>query len=308
MKSWRILTLGRTELYVHASLLVFVCYACLCGQMACMAVALLSILMHEGAHALVGTVLGQRLERIDLTPLGAVLRVEEDAQLPPWKRLVMLIAGPVMTFLLCSVAVALTRAGLLVAALGRMLFVSNLSILLLNLLPALPLDGGRILLLLLETLLPAQQAHRILRWIGNALGFGLIVLNVGASWRLGGWNLSLAIAGCCLLYCGAASLTTRAMAEYRFLLDRKIRLEQKGSLRVTCLAALHTRTLRQLVRSLPQRRSCIFLCYEAGSMQLMGMLTEAELLQQYFTAPERRLGDAVRIRSEQQRHGEIGTN
>lgn len=308
MKSWRILTLGRTELYVHASLLVFVCYACLCGQMACMAVALLSILMHEGAHALVGTVLGQRLERIELTPLGAVLRVEEDAQLPPWKRLVMLIAGPVMTFLLCSVAVALTRAGLLVAALGCTLFVSNLSILLLNLLPALPLDGGRILLLLLEALLPAQQAHRILRWIGNALGFGLIVLNMGVSWRLGGWNLSLAIAGCCLLYCSAASLTTRAMAEYRFLLDRKIRLEQKGSLRVTCLAALHTRTLRQLVRSLPQRRSCIFLCYEAGSMQLMGMLTEAELLQQYFTAPERRLGDAVRIRSEQHRHGEIGTN
>lgn len=308
MRPWRILTIGRTEICLHPSLVLYACYACACGHRAYMAVGFLSILMHEGSHALVGVLLGQRLERVELTPLGAVLRVEEDAKLSAWKRLAMLSGGPGMTFLLCSAALMLTRQGLIDAAWGRILFVSNLSILMMNLLPALPLDGGRILLLGLECLLPARLARRIMQGIGSALGIGLIALNVIVTWRCGGWNLSLAMAGCCLLYGSAVSMMTSAMAEYRFLLDRKILLEQRGYLRVSVLAALHTQTLRQLVRILPRARACIFLCYEAGSMHFQGMLTETELLQQYFTSPERRLGEAVRQCTRQPAHGEIGTN
>lgn len=295
MKRHLSLTLGRTEVVLHASLLLYAGYACLCGKAAFFAASTLSILLHEGAHALAGAAMGQPPERIELTPLGAVLRVEDDAKLSPGRRALMLLAGPGMTLLVCGAAILLTRAGLVSVAWGHRLFVSNVSILLVNLLPALQLDGGRLLLLALEHLLPLRTAQRLLRGIGSAISMGLIGLNLCVSWRMGGWNLSLAFAGCCLLYGSAASLTTRAMAEYRFLLERKILLEQKGCLPAAVYAALPAQTLRQLVRQLPRGRMCHFVCYEAGSMRLMGVLTEPELLRQYFSAPERPLGEAVRL-------------
>lgn len=303
MKRWCVLPLGRTEVVLHGSLLLYACYACLCGKAALFAASTLSILLHEGAHALVGAMMGQPPERIELTPMGAVLRVEDDAKLVPVRRLLMLLAGPGMTLLMCSAAILLTRAGLFGIAWGHSLFVSNVSILAVNLLPALPLDGGRILLLVLERLMPLRTAQRLLRGIGSAIGVGLIGLNVYVSWRMGGWNLSLAFAGCCLLYGSTASLTTKAMAEYRFLLERKLLLERRGCLHATACAALHTQTLQQLVRRLPSGRMCTCVCYEAGSMRLMGVLTEPELLRQYLDAPERPLGEAVRLRNAE--HGTI---
>lgn len=307
MKNWRIVTLGQTEIVLHSSLLLYAGYACLCGKAGPFVASVLSILLHEGAHALVGALLGQSPERIELTPLGAVLRVEDEAKLSPAKRLLMLLAGSGMNLLVCSISVWLTHSGLLNAAWGSMMFVCNLSMIAINLLPALPLDGGRILLLLLEFLFPERMAHRILQGFSTCIGLGLIALNLYISGQQGGWNLSLAFAGCCLLYSSSVSLTTKAMTEYRFLLDRKILLEHKGCLRMSAYAVLHTQTLRQVVRMLPERRVCLFLCYEAGSMRLMGMLTETELLQQYFDAPERTAAQAISNTKGQNVHCKIDT-
>lgn len=300
MRRWRVLTLGITDVYLHPAMLVYALYAVVTGHGLFAAVSMLSILLHEGAHATAALVFGQPPRSIEITPLGAVMRLEDDSCLSPLKRVIMLLAGPVMTLLLCWLSLILTRRGLLSSVHGRMLFLSNISILLLNLLPALPLDGGRLLSLLLSMFLPLHAVHRTMQAVGSALGIGMIALNIYASWQLGGWNLSLAIAGCCLMYSAVAATTTQAMAELRQFMDRKIALERKGKAHVTWIAVLHMQPLRQLVRLLPPGKIAVFACIEAGSMRPLGWMPESEVIQQYLLQPEMTFGEAVSFCSKRQ--------
>ena len=293
MTRWRVCTLGRTDVLLNPALLLALLYAFAAGHGAFMCVALLSVLLHEATHALTAAAFGQPPETVELTPLGAVMRLDDEGRLSPVRRAAMLLAGPAMTLLLCGAAVHLTARGILPVGPGRMLFVSNLSILMLNLLPVLPLDGGRLLSLLLGAFLPPHAVGKVMRGLGYAAGTALVALNVLIACRQGGWNLSLAFAGCSIIYCAAVSTMTQAMAELRQFMDRKIRLERQGSLTTVGIAALHTQPLRSLVKRLPPGKYALFMCLEAGSMKPMARLTESELIQRYLQQPTQTLGDAA---------------
>lgn len=260
-----------------------------------MTISMLSILLHEGAHTLVAVLFKQAPASVELTPLGAVVRLEDEGRLTLFPRLLMLIAGPAATLVLCWMAVQLTAHDVLSGESGGLMFMANLSILMLNLLPVLPLDGGRMLGLLLEKLLPLRIARLTIRTTGMTVGVMMILLNIYASLRLNGWNLSLAFAGCCMLYTSSVATTTQAAAELRYFMDRKIGLERKGQLTTRLISVRADQTLRSLVRSLPAHGLAMFACIEPGSQKLLGCIHEGELIQLYLDRPSMRLSDALQL-------------
>lgn len=290
---WRICSIGKTDILIHPSLLAYFVYAGLTGHIWIAVISMISIVIHESSHAGVSVMLGQAPRRMEFTPLGAVLHLEDEWALSPARRMLVLLAGPAASLLLCWLALVCTRNGWLDAAAGRLVFVANAAILTINLLPVLPLDGGRLLVLLLEVFLPQRIVQRSVKWIGTLVGFALIGLNLFCCWKLGGWNLSLALTGCCLMYCAAASSTTWAMTELRLFMDRKIWLEKHGVMKTAVQTCLHTMPLISLVRKLPPRRYGLFICLEAGSMRYLGQVDESRLIQQYLQAPQDRLIDCI---------------
>ncbi len=292
---WRLCTLGATDVYLHLATLAFVAYACLLGFGPMLAVSLASIVLHEAAHA--AALCGQMPGEIEITPLGAVLRLEDEERLPLLRRALMLLAGPAMTLLLCLAAIKLTQFGILAPAVGRLLFQSNLSLLALNLLPALPLDGGRLLSLLLSPFCKPATVRNIMRGLGTALGVVAIVTNVYVSWRHGGWNLSLASCGCFLLYSAATGVTTQAMAELRQFMDRKIFLENQGSVPCRTIAILAGQPLRHALRRLAPRCVTLFLLIEPGTMRRLGLVTEHQIIAAYLDRPEQTCLDVLRKES-----------
>lgn len=300
--------IGMTEIRLHPALLLYAGYAFLTGHGTFMAIATLSILLHEAAHALASAAMGEIPDYIELTPLGAMMRLDDKKRLPPQRLVVVLLAGPAMTLAICAVSLHLTMARQIPFTVGQLLFMSNLSILIINLIPALPLDGGRLLALLLGLWFRPRVISKIMQTVGSVIGLGLIGLNVYTSWKLGGWNLSLSFIGCCIIYCSSVGTTTRAAAELRSFMERKIWFERKQCLPMTCRAALHTQPLRRLVRDLPQRRMVMFVCLEAGSMNYLGSITEAEVIQQYLDAPGRRLSEAVEHVPGRRKCTKSGTN
>lgn len=295
MRSWRIATFGTTDVRIHPALPLCFAYAALTGHGMFMVISLLSILLHEGAHTLVAVLFGQAPTSVELTPLGAVMRLEDEGRLSRFPRMLMLLAGPAATLIICWMAVHLTAHEVLSGEYGRLMFMTNLSILILNLLPVLPLDGGRVLSLLLEKLLPLRIARKTMRTIGCLIGVLLIALNIYASLRLGGWNLSLAFAGCCMLYTSSAATTTQAASELRYFMDRKIRFERKGRLHTRMISARADRPLRSLVRSLPASELALFACIEPGTLRMLGFIHEGELIQQYLNRPGMSLSEALRL-------------
>ncbi len=109
-----------------------------------LAAAAMAILLHEGAHLLAMRLCGVQRLHVEWTPLGFVAQAGELPLLPWGKRLWIAAAG-----LLVSGAAALVH--LPFAARFRFAYeglMANVSVLLINSLPMLPLDGSRILLAL----------------------------------------------------------------------------------------------------------------------------------------------------------------
>lgn len=294
MRRWRILTIGQTEVLLHPAVIVCLIYGRITGHLRFMLLAFASILVHEMAHAVTSALFGQPPVSLEITPLGAVMRLEDEGMLSPWKRLMVVLAGPAMSMVLCTAAISSVRHDWLNQDIGRELFLGNIAILLLNLLPVVPLDGGRLLALILSLLFSTMVVRKWIRLVSRTAGIGLIILNIVSSIRYGGWNLSLGFAGCCILYSTAICNVTQAMADLRFFLDRKIRLEKKGVLRTVCFTALQSTPLQRLIKMLPPGQETVFICLEAGTERLLGCVHESELVQEYLKEPGQSLGEAIK--------------
>lgn len=281
----RLFAIGSTDICLHPAAVLFALYAALTGHGGWLLTGMLSVLLHECAHGFAAALLGCTPKSIEITPLGALMRLEDEAALPPGRRLAMLLAGPAASLLLCWIALLLTRCGIIGKHAGQLLFMSNLSILLVNLLPALPLDGGRVLALLLSLCLSADSVRRAMRSLGMIFGCACIALNLLLTWKMGGWNLSLACAGCFLMYAACTGTTTAALAELRAFMDRKLRLEQRGCMGCRVVAVTESLTLRGAVGALAPSLYTLFLLIQPGTMRCLGYVTEERVISCYLLTP-----------------------
>lgn len=281
----RLFALGRTDVYLHPATLLFAAYMVLAGQGALLLCSMLSILLHEGGHALMSACLGYPPEEVELTPMGCLMRLEEEWKLPRWKRLAVVVAGPAVTALLCVLSVLLASWGWMARGLGRLLFSCNAAILLMNALPALPLDGGRLLSLLLSLALPERTVNRVMRYTGTLLGAVLVMLNLIVCLRFGGWNLSLACAGCFLIYAAAMGTSAAALQEVQSYMARKQRLEARGYLHTCLVTVTDALPLHRAVHLLHPKQRTVFLIVALGTLRPLGRVEEEKMIEAYLDDP-----------------------
>jgi len=162
-----------------------------------------SVFLHELSHCLVALSRGLRVRRIRLFIFGGVSEIEEEAG-TPGDELAVTLAGPATSMGLGVVFIALgwSLAGSLqlAARIALILGIANLLIAVFNLLPGLPLDGGRVLRALLwrrsgDRSHSTRVAVRTGRGLGIALGLVGIALvalfgDFSAIWFIAvGWFL-----------------------------------------------------------------------------------------------------------------------
>jgi len=145
------------------------------------------VVIHELSHSLTSTWMGYPVEDIVLLPLGGVSQIEEMPQ-GPGEELLMAVVGPlsniVIAFLLGLLSLFTPTslfAGLRKIATDPMslgwgdtlpyLIVTNLALAAFNLIPAFPMDGGRVLRSLLATFLPQTQATDVAVRVGQGFAW-----------------------------------------------------------------------------------------------------------------------------------------
>jgi len=183
------------------------------------------VLLHELGHSLVAMAFGIRVVDITLWPLGGMARM---SQIPESTRIETLIAiaGPAVNFLL---------AGLGLLASGsfhyppRDLFqwfsLVNLSMGLFNLLPAFPMDGGRVLRALLGWRGGWLKATERAVWIGRWFAISLCLFGIGLAFLGETGSLTLALVGVFIWWSGNAEL---ASVRARHALATLTRAERSG--------------------------------------------------------------------------------
>jgi Zn-dependent protease/CBS domain-containing protein len=143
-----------------------------------------SIVAHEFCHSLVARKFGMPMKGITLFIFGGVAEMGDE---PPTARaeFTMAIAGPVSSLVIGGGCYLIYRLGLQsqwptpVNAVNYYLFYINIILAAFNLLPAFPLDGGRLLRAILWGAKGNMRwATRVSSSIGAAFGLGLIFLGV----------------------------------------------------------------------------------------------------------------------------------
>ncbi len=213
--------IGGTNLRIHFSFLLFLAwigfsfgraggpYAAM-GGLSFVCLIFVCVLLHEGGHALAAAHYGIRTPDITLLPIGGIARLERMPE-KPGEEIVVALAGPAVNVVLAAllwagIAVASAWTGLGLDSKGLELPLKllgvNLWLVVFNLIPAFPMDGGRVLRALLAKFTEHAKATLWAANIGQGIAISFALLGVVTNPML----ILIAL----VIYFGAASELTMA--------------------------------------------------------------------------------------------------
>lgn len=197
MKSWKITEIAGIGVYVHWSFLILPLLVGTSSLSQGLGVAVQSVLfvlaifgcvlLHELGHALTARQFGIATRSITLLPIGGVASLDRMPR-RPLHELAVALAGPAVNVAIAGVLLivllalgtvsSLLNTQILNASFLVQLFWANVALVLFNMLPAFPMDGGRVLRSLLATVLPHVRATNIAAFVGQLMAGAFAVAGI----------------------------------------------------------------------------------------------------------------------------------
>jgi Zn-dependent protease len=184
------------DVYVHVTFLLLLAWiafstwtetgspAAVAASLVLILLLFLCVVLHEYGHALTARRFGIGTRSITLLPIGGVALLRAMPR-DPWQEILVALAGPAVNVVIAAglflLMVIGSRPGSLLAfdpvtgSLLPTLLTANLVLALFNLLPAFPMDGGRVLRAGLALRMDRVSATRIAARVGRLLALGLAV-------------------------------------------------------------------------------------------------------------------------------------
>ena len=195
------LTIGRiagTNIRLHVTFLIFLAWIGIADYLAggpaaavqsivFILLVFLCVTLHEFGHIAMARRFGVNTPEVILSPIGGIAAMERMPD-KPRQELLVAIAGPLVNVVIALVLMAalglgpvlLTTAGFDQGSLAERLLLVNIMLVAFNLIPAFPMDGGRVLRALLAMKVGAPRATAIAARIGQA--FAVVFFVLGLLW------------------------------------------------------------------------------------------------------------------------------
>jgi Zn-dependent protease/CBS domain-containing protein len=189
--SFQIAKVAGIPIRVHATFIIFLAFLYVwlsrgrspnqaLGEIGLLLALFGCVVLHELGHATTAKRFGVRTRDITLLPIGGIARLERIPEKPS-QEIAVALAGPavniVIVILLVGVLVATGKLGATQTPAGlegnffANLLAVNLFLAIFNMIPAFPMDGGRVLRALLATRLDYVRATQIAAGIGQGIAF-----------------------------------------------------------------------------------------------------------------------------------------
>ena len=171
--------MGGISFSVHPLFILLGLYYSTTGRIFIFLTVTVCALMHELGHSLCASKAGYRLNKITLMPFGAVVQGDVDEILPK-DQIKIALAGPLVNLAVGVFFVAVWWIYPEAYPYTDLAVWTSFSLALINLIPASPLDGGRILSAILSLKLSKRKARLITGLVGITLGFILLAFFVAS--------------------------------------------------------------------------------------------------------------------------------
>ncbi len=272
------------KLSLHPFFVILMMFSVITGHFLELIVLFTIVFIHELGHLTAALLFGVRIRSIQMLPFGGVVEMEDQGQLTAWKDMVIALAGPLQNVLMILAAMLCRELDPGEDAFMNHVIYGNMMIVLFNLLPVLPLDGGKVLQAAASLIFPY---HQTLLWssrisIAGSAGvvfFAVLPLLQGE----GRIQLNLLLIGIFLLYSNWIDYRHVPYRFARFLMSRERRYEKalRTSAHAQPIIADPTKHLESILRLFKREKvHVIYVMNKQGS--LVAMLPEQRLISAYF--------------------------
>src|SRR5690625_4486157 len=146
-------------IHVYTLLMIFMIISFLSGTFMVLSIILAIVLFHDLGHFLFARLFHWRIHSIMLWVFGGVMKTEEHGNKPIHEDALVTIAGPLQHIIIYVGLFVLSTNAVLPELVYALILYYNTTILLFNLLPIWPLDGGNFLFICLSAMLPYRKPY-----------------------------------------------------------------------------------------------------------------------------------------------------
>ncbi len=290
-------------MFIHASFLAVALVLAVSGYFLHLVVFMGSLLFHEFGHIAAASWMDAEISKVEVWPFGAMAKLERTWQLSPPAETFVAFMGPFNSGLLLFLVSAIERGFLETnrIALGdsypmlHLLARVNLGLLLINLIPCLPLDGGRVLRSQLALKMGYVEATKKVAALGTYVGaflsvLGLVGLFAGHNWCESGliwcsafahvWQYCLLL-GFLMVWGAYEERSSAISTNFVDMFTRTDRLRQKRAIPVEEILVPGDTKISEVVQKLrPSRYNVVLVA--GRHMRVFGKVTETKILEAFL--------------------------
>lgn len=251
----KIFSFGGISVKFHWAFILLLFMLAFYGYLAETSILFSLVFAHEIFHTLVARAHGLEVGDVELFPFGGVARIEDVLELDPQVESNVALAGPLFNFTLAAFAIVIYANVPVLQQHEMFLFFIRCNLVLgfFNLLPALPLDGGRVLRARLAGTMGFQQATELAIRISHLMAFILFSLGVYLFLHEH-FHITLFAASFFLFYAASKERTVAMYAFIRSLGRKKKMFVEQGVMPLVTLMALEDAPLKEVLRRFAMKK------------------------------------------------------
>jgi len=262
---------------IHISTLLLIFFALLFNFTNSLLITYAIVIIHELAHIFTALYLKVKLDKIEILPFGVTMRIHSHYIKTPNDEIIIAIAGPISNIAMGLIALGLKNYGIIDDEMASFLIMANIGIALINIIPALPLDGGRVM-----------KAALTLRWgYVKSFNFTMIITKISivliiiigiAILIYTKFNFSMLLIGAFLVANAISEQRGNKMIMIREILYSRQKLVHCGTERAGVIAIMHNQPARRALKMLNYNKYYIINIID-DNMKIIGSITETQLIE-----------------------------
>lgn len=234
-----------------------------------------SMLLHEMGHVAAAVLLGKKVSAVKLLPVGLSACMQENT-CSRWENIIIYSGGPSVNILLSMSAYIMNAYGLFDSDAGHFFMLLNIYLALFNMIPLLPLDGGKILREVMALRLGLLLANSYV--VKASAVLSLLLALLGAIQMFNSpHNFSLFVIGLYIFFYLDSEKEEVALMNIKHIIYRRSRILKKGVYGARDLVVVKSMHLGDALKSMDFDRFH-FIHILDDDLKLIKVITEQELI------------------------------